>query len=94
MALNLKRFISSSSKHGRGPDSNKKIVQLRDRLDDENAHGAADLLAEKDSLVLPLRKIKHVCRRVEQRGIDNLSNLIHSAQIMTSFMQDPLHERS
>ena len=69
----------------------RKIVQLRDRLDDAIAHGAADSSAEKDSLVLSLRKIKHVCRRVEQRGADNLSSLIHSAQ-MTSFMPDHVRQ--
>ena len=44
----------------------RKIVQLRDRLDDTDAHGAADSLAEKDGLVLSLPKIQHVCSRVEQ----------------------------
>jgi len=59
----------------------RKIVQLHYGFDVVIAHGAAVLLAEKDSLVLSLPQIKHVCRRVEQRGIDKLSHLMHSAQM-------------
>ncbi len=64
-----------------------KIVELRDKLDDAIERGAADSVAERESLILSLRKIRHICRRVEHRGSVDLPKLVHSAQ-MTSFMPD------
>lgn len=68
-------------------DALSKIVNLRDRLDNAIKSGAADTHDEQESLLLSLRKIKHICKRVEQRGNDDLSRLIDNA-LMTSLMPD------
>lgn len=68
-------------------DSLNKIVNLQDRLNDAVKSGAADTLDEQESLLLSLRKMKHICKRVEQRGSDDLPRLIQNA-LMTSLMPD------
>lgn len=65
----------------------EQIVNLRDRLDSAITSGAADTLDEQESLLLSLRKIKHICKRVEQRGSHDLSRLVHNA-LMTSLMPE------
>lgn len=65
-----------------------KIVGLRDRLDDAVAGGAADTMDEKESLMLSLRKIRHICRRLERKGSESkLAELVRNA-LMTSLMPD------
>jgi MoxR-like ATPase len=68
-------------------ESLSKSVNLRDRLDSAIRSGAADTLDEQESLLLSLRKIKHICKRVEQRGSEDLPRLIQNA-LMTSLMPD------
>jgi len=54
--------VSSALHLNMDPTAIRRIVQLRYQFDVVIAHGAAVLLAEnKDSLVLSLPKIKHVC---------------------------------
>jgi MoxR-like ATPase len=62
------------------------IVQLRDRLDDAVANGAADTIDEQESLMLSLRKMRHICKRLERSGSD-LSKLVRDA-LMTSLMPE------
>jgi MoxR-like ATPase len=62
------------------------IVRLRDRLDEAVESGAADTMDEKESLVLSLRKMKHICKRVGRRGSD-LAQLVRDA-LVTSLMPD------
>jgi von Willebrand factor A domain-containing protein 8 len=64
-----------------------QIVNLRDRLDAAITSGAADTLEEQESLVLSLRVMKHICKRVEQRGSQDLHRLVHNA-LLTSLMPD------
>ena len=66
-------------------ESLDKIVNLRDRLDHAITSGAADTVDEQESLLLSLRKMKHICSRVAQRGSQELSQLVHNA-LMTSLM--------
>ena len=68
-------------------DAVNKIVHLRDRLDQAIQSGAADTLEEQESLCLSLRKIKHICKRVEKKGSGDLAQLIHNA-LMTSVMPE------
>ena len=60
----------------------KKILALQEELDNITV----DSVAEKESLQLTLRKMKHICRRVEQRP-NELSEIIHST-LLTSFLPD------
>lgn len=69
------------------PTSLQQIANLRDRLDSAISSGAADTLDEQESLLLSLRKIKHICKRVEQRGSHDLPRLVHNA-LMTSLMPE------
>lgn len=70
------------------PAQIEKIVRLRDRLDDAVASGAADTLDEQESLMLSLRKIRHICRRLARKGnASNLPRLVRDA-LMTSLMPD------
>lgn len=62
------------------------IVHLRDRLDNAIASGAADTREEKESLVLSLRKMKHICKRAGRKG-SNLAQLVRDA-LVTSLMPD------
>jgi MoxR-like ATPase len=62
------------------------IVRLRDRLDEAVESGAADTMDEKESLVLSLRKMKHICKRVGRKGSD-LGQLVRDA-LVTSLMPD------
>jgi MoxR-like ATPase len=62
------------------------IVRLRDRLDEAVESGAADTMDEKESLVLSLRKMKHICKRVGRKG-SNLAQLVRDA-LVTSLMPD------
>jgi MoxR-like ATPase len=62
------------------------IVRLRDRLDEAVESGAADTMDEKESLVLSLRKMKHICKRVGRKGSD-LAQLVKDA-LVTSLMPD------
>ncbi|CAB9501403.1 Willebrand factor A domain-containing protein 8 [Seminavis robusta] len=65
-----------------------KIVNLRDRLDAAITSGAADTAEEQESLVLSLRKIKHICKRVErQEQQEDLPRLVHNA-LLTSLMPE------
>lgn len=59
-----------------------KILSLHEQLDNISA----DSVAEKESLQITLRKLKHICRRVEQRPSD-LGNIVHNT-LMTSFLPD------
>lgn len=59
-----------------------KILSLHEQLDNITV----DSVAEKESLQLTLRKMKHICKRVEQRPRE-LGNIIHST-LMTSFLPD------
>ena len=63
------------------------ILQLRDQLDQSAFGGVADTLNGNESLVLTLRKMKHICRRVEQRGSNKLARIVHNT-LMTSFMPE------
>eukprot|EP00977_Amphora_coffeiformis_P014936 scaffold4262_cov169-Amphora_coffeaeformis.AAC.5 len=65
----------------------EKIVNLRDRLDSAIQSGAADTIAEKESLSLSLRKTKHICKRLERKGESDLSGLVHNA-LMTNVMPE------
>ena len=67
----------------------EQIVNLRDRLDQAISSGAADTAEEQDSLLLSLRKIKHICRRVEQQlgSHRELAHLVHNA-LMTHLMPE------
>lgn len=65
----------------------EKIVRLRDRLDEAVASGAADTMDEQDSLMLSLRKMKHICRRLKRNSASNLPQLVRDA-LMTSLMPD------
>lgn len=71
---------------GLDPAQLDAIVRLRDRLDEAIASGAADTMDEKESLVLSLRKMKHLCKRVGRSGSD-LSQLVRDA-LVTSLMPD------
>ena len=65
----------------------KQILTLQELLDAAVNGGAADTLQGKENLGLTLRKMKHICRRVEQRGSNKLSKIIHNT-LMTSFMPE------
>lgn len=65
----------------------EKIVHLRDRLDDAVATGAADTTDEQESLMLSLRKMIHICRRLERNPTSSLSQLVRNA-LLTSLMPD------
>eukprot|EP00529_Nitzschia_sp_RCC80_P007784 CAMPEP_0113506290 /NCGR_PEP_ID=MMETSP0014_2-20120614/35823_1 /TAXON_ID=2857 /ORGANISM="Nitzschia sp." /LENGTH=1267 /DNA_ID=CAMNT_0000401763 /DNA_START=433 /DNA_END=4237 /DNA_ORIENTATION=+ /assembly_acc=CAM_ASM_000159 len=64
-----------------------KIIHLRRRLDSALATGAADNSEEQESLSLSLRKMKHICKRLERSGTSDLSRLIHNA-LLTSLMPE------
>jgi len=62
-----------------------RLLQLQKELDkvvlDDNS-------TEKESLQLTLRKMKHICRRLEQRGrISELGKIVHNT-LMTSYLPD------
>jgi len=59
-----------------------KILSLQENLDEITV----DSVAEKESLQLSLRKLKHICRRVEQRPSE-LGHIVHNT-LMTSFLPD------
>lgn len=59
-----------------------KILALQEKLDNVTV----DDVAGKASLQLTMRKIKHVCKRVEQRPSE-LADIIHNT-LMTSFLPD------
>ena len=65
----------------------KNLVNLRDRLNRAIQSGAADTIQEQESLSLSLRKMKHICRRLEKGGSKILSRLVNDA-LMTSVMPD------
>ena len=46
----------------------EKIVKLRDRLDEAIVGGVADTQEEQESLILSMRKLKHVCKRLEKQN--------------------------
>lgn len=60
------------------------IIRLRDRLDEAVESGAADTMDEEESLVLSLRKMKHICKRTGKQGSD-LAQLVRNA-LVTSLM--------
>ena len=62
------------------------LVRLRDRLADAVASGAADTIDEQESLMLSLRKIKHICKRLERNDSD-LPQLVRDS-LMTSLMPE------
>jgi len=59
-----------------------KILTLHEKLDDIDV----DSDAEKESMQLTLRKLKHICKRTEQRPSE-LGNIIHST-LLTNFLPD------
>jgi MoxR-like ATPase len=59
-----------------------KILTLQERLDEI----VVDSVGDKESLQLTLRKLKHVCRRVEQRPSE-LSQILHNT-LMADFLPD------
>jgi len=59
-----------------------KILALQERLEEI----AVDGVMEKESLQLSMRKMKHICRRVEQRPSE-LGDIVHNT-LMTSFLPD------
>jgi midasin (ATPase involved in ribosome maturation) len=63
------------------------IMHLKDLLDGAVFSGAADSTSGKESLVLTLRKMKHICRRLEQGNTGDLSKLVHNT-LMTEYMPD------
>ena len=63
------------------------ILHLKDLLDGAVFGGAVDSMSGKESLVLTLRKMKHICRRVQQGLNGDLSKIIHNT-LMTDFMPD------
>jgi len=60
----------------------QKILHLREHLD----QAVFDSTAEKETLQLTLRKMKHICRRVEQRP-DELGKIVQNT-LMMSFLPD------
>jgi MoxR-like ATPase len=65
-----------------GRDTLEKILNLQEQLNDV----VLDSDAEKEALQLSLRKIKHICRRVEQNP-EEMGSIIHSC-LMTSFLPE------
>lgn len=63
-----------------------KLVRLRDRLDAAVKSGAADTVEEQESLTLSLRKMKHICRRLQRDG-RHLSKLVKDT-LLTSLMPE------
>lgn len=59
-----------------------KLLALRERLEEI----VIDSAAEKEALQLSLRKLKHICRRVEGRPSE-LSHIVRST-LMTNFLPD------
>jgi len=59
-----------------------KLLALRERLEEI----VIDSAAEKEALQLSLRKLKHICRRVEGRP-NELSHIVRST-LMTNFLPD------
>ena len=59
-----------------------KLLALHERLDDITV----DSVAEKESLQLTLRRLKHICKRIEQRPSE-IGNIVHST-LMTDFLPD------
>lgn len=60
----------------------KSLMNLKDELDQ-----AVYTINGAESLLLTLRKLKHICRRAELSGIQNLGHII-STTLMISFMQE------
>ena len=60
----------------------KKILNLQERLDEI----VVDSVGDKESMQLTLRKLKHICRRVEQSPSE-LSHILRGT-LMTSFLPD------
>ena len=65
----------------------RTVVDLRDQLDLAIGEGAADSSDETESLLLTFRKIKHICRRIEENGSVQISQVVHNT-MMTDFMPD------
>jgi len=63
-----------------------KLIRLRDRLERAASNGAADTVEERENLSLSLRKLKHICRRLE-RYTSDLYSLVQEA-LMTNLMSD------
>jgi MoxR-like ATPase len=63
-----------------------KLIRLRDRLERAASNGAADTVEERENLALSLRKLKHICRRLERYASD-LYSLVQEA-LMTNLMSD------
>ena len=58
------------------------IVQLRDRLDEAVVGGVADTHEEQASLMLSMRKLKHICKRLQAQNKDagwSLGSLVANA---------------
>ena len=60
----------------------EKLLDLREQLEDI----VVDSVAEKESMQLNLRKLKHICRRVEQRPSE-LGSIVRST-LMTNFLPE------
>lgn len=60
----------------------EQILNLQEHLNNI----VVDSDTEKESMQLSLRKLKHICRRVEQRP-DTLASIVHNC-LMTSFLPD------
>ena len=65
-----------------GKDTLEKVLNLQEQLNDV----VVDSDAEKEAMQLSLRRIKHICRRVEQNPED-LGSIIHNC-LMTSFLPE------
>ena len=63
------------------------IMYLKDLLDRAALTGATDSMSGKESFVLSLRKMNHICRRLEQGKNGNLSKLVHNT-LMTDYMPE------
>jgi MoxR-like ATPase len=59
-----------------------KLLKLQKELD----HVSVDSAAEKEALQLTMRKLKHICRRVE-RSPNELGRIIHNT-LLTKFLPD------
>lgn len=64
----------------------RQLVNIRDQLDHAVKTGAADSAREEEGINLSLRKLKHICKRLN-RGVRSLSVLVEDA-LMTDLMHD------
>jgi MoxR-like ATPase len=65
----------------------EQLVQLRDRLMEAVQSGAADTQLEAESLELSLRRLKHICRRLQQPALSPGNTDEGNAEVETA----PIH---